>query len=165
MRFSLCGSYELYLFFFFKQKTSYEMRISDWSSDVCSSDLRRTQARRSAMPGADHGGDGLCGPRGRGTHPRGGRRRLCLEADFADALRRRGQRARRPGGITKPRSAVRALAALFESGPRPCRAQNKPLRADYLILASLNSTCLRTTGSYLRKLSFSVWLRGFFLVT
>src|SRR3546814_4533939 len=29
------------LFFFFKQKTAYEMRISDWSSDVCSSDLSR----------------------------------------------------------------------------------------------------------------------------
>src|SRR3546814_5482572 len=31
----ICGS-----IFFFKQKTAYEMRISDWSSDVCSSDLR-----------------------------------------------------------------------------------------------------------------------------
>src|SRR3546814_13040330 len=31
--------YELFVFFFFKQKTAYEMRISDWSSDVCSSDL------------------------------------------------------------------------------------------------------------------------------
>src|SRR3546814_8536228 len=30
---------ELLFFFFFKQKTAYEMRISDWSSDVCSSDL------------------------------------------------------------------------------------------------------------------------------
>src|SRR3546814_7632366 len=29
----------LMCFFFFKQKTAYEMRISDWSSDVCSSDL------------------------------------------------------------------------------------------------------------------------------
>src|SRR3546814_4143725 len=29
------------VFFFFKQKTAYEMRISDWSSDVCSSDLRK----------------------------------------------------------------------------------------------------------------------------
>src|SRR3546814_1093992 len=29
------------MFFFFKQKTAYEMRISDWSSDVCSSDLWR----------------------------------------------------------------------------------------------------------------------------
>src|SRR3546814_3579850 len=30
---------EFLLLFFFKQKTAYEMRISDWSSDVCSSDL------------------------------------------------------------------------------------------------------------------------------
>src|SRR3546814_1112241 len=30
------------IFFFFKQKTAYEMRISDWSSDVCSSDLAPT---------------------------------------------------------------------------------------------------------------------------
>src|SRR3546814_1305662 len=30
-----------FFIFFFKQKTAYEMRISDWSSDVCSSDLRR----------------------------------------------------------------------------------------------------------------------------
>src|SRR3546814_20743711 len=29
----------VFVFFFFKQKTAYEMRISDWSSDVCSSDL------------------------------------------------------------------------------------------------------------------------------
>src|SRR3546814_2016478 len=29
----------VFIFFFFKQKTAYEMRISDWSSDVCSSDL------------------------------------------------------------------------------------------------------------------------------
>src|SRR3546814_2084586 len=29
-------------FFFFKQKTAYEMRISDWSSDVCSSDLTKS---------------------------------------------------------------------------------------------------------------------------
>src|SRR3546814_3285200 len=35
MRYCLCS-----LFFFFKQKTAYELRISDWSSDVCSSDLR-----------------------------------------------------------------------------------------------------------------------------
>src|SRR3546814_9739390 len=31
--------YAVLVFFFFKQKTAYEMRISDWSSDVCSSDL------------------------------------------------------------------------------------------------------------------------------
>src|SRR3546814_3098638 len=33
-----------FVFFFFKQKTAYEMRISDWSSDVCSSDLRSRAA-------------------------------------------------------------------------------------------------------------------------
>src|SRR3546814_4141532 len=32
-------------FFFFKQKTAYEMRISDWSSDVCSSDLSDAKAK------------------------------------------------------------------------------------------------------------------------
>src|SRR3546814_4757776 len=31
----------IFIFCFFKQKTAYEMRISDWSSDVCSSDLTR----------------------------------------------------------------------------------------------------------------------------
>src|SRR3546814_14263304 len=49
--------------FFFKQKTAYEMRISDWSSDVCSSDLLvgpscRGRASPCAMCGA-----GPCGPR------------------------------------------------------------------------------------------------------
>src|SRR3546814_6526004 len=33
-----------FVVFFFKQKTAYEMRISDWSSDVCSSDLERNNA-------------------------------------------------------------------------------------------------------------------------
>src|SRR3546814_7988741 len=37
--------------FFFKQKTAYELRISDWSSDVCSSDLR---ARLSIEAGGTH---------------------------------------------------------------------------------------------------------------
>src|SRR3546814_18916822 len=35
----------LIIFVFFKQKTAYEMRISDWSSDVCSSDLTRKSQR------------------------------------------------------------------------------------------------------------------------
>src|SRR3546814_16337820 len=37
------------IFFFFKQKTAYEMRISDWSSDVCSSDI--TKLQRSSPDG------------------------------------------------------------------------------------------------------------------
>src|SRR3546814_327241 len=43
-----------YFFFFFKQKTAYEMRISDWSSDVCSSDLAITLIE-STKP--DHTGE------------------------------------------------------------------------------------------------------------
>src|SRR3546814_8308338 len=38
-------------FFFFKQKTAYEMRISDWSSDVCSSDLAADDRVRTAGDG------------------------------------------------------------------------------------------------------------------
>src|SRR3546814_20791703 len=37
---------------FFKQKTAYEMRISDWSSDVCSSDLRRVIMLSMCLSGA-----------------------------------------------------------------------------------------------------------------
>src|SRR3546814_6233900 len=68
-------------FFFFKQKTAYEMRISDWSSDVCSSDLtalhppgagprvrvlRRLQRRlehihrQPARPGRERRGPTVC---------------------------------------------------------------------------------------------------------
>src|SRR3546814_4546826 len=39
------------MFFFFKQKTAYEMRISDWSSDVCSSDLRASMLKRLTKSG------------------------------------------------------------------------------------------------------------------
>src|SRR3546814_2343113 len=41
----------MFVLFFFKQKTAYEMRISDWSSDVCSSDLVAAYAPRSSTPG------------------------------------------------------------------------------------------------------------------
>src|SRR3546814_3349961 len=43
----ICVSFLYYFVFFFKQKTAYEMRISDWSSDVCSSDLE--EERRQEM--------------------------------------------------------------------------------------------------------------------
>src|SRR3546814_1040044 len=59
-------------FFFFKQKTAYEMRISDWSSDVCSSDLAdlrvaqfdpvvRAVVADDAGDGAEHRTGGLVG--------------------------------------------------------------------------------------------------------
>src|SRR3546814_4971623 len=42
------------LFFFFKQKTAYEMRISDWSSDVCSSDLQEETVDTYALAVAEN---------------------------------------------------------------------------------------------------------------
>src|SRR3546814_7067977 len=91
-------------FFFFKQKTAYEMRISDWSSDVCSSDLQAERAGRggggtgrgtggapgrvAATPdrrvhpaigrvGGDAALAGAAGSAGPGTDRRGQGRRLC----------------------------------------------------------------------------------------
>src|SRR3546814_4001929 len=43
-----------YFMFFFKQKTAYEMRISDWSSDVCSSDLRCGGSRAGSASARVH---------------------------------------------------------------------------------------------------------------
>src|SRR3546814_2510773 len=56
-----CNIYFLGLFFFFKQKTAYEMRISDWSSDVCSSDLSKP-TMISNVPGIWAIGDVIPGP-------------------------------------------------------------------------------------------------------
>src|SRR3546814_5323862 len=53
----LCREWTVCCFiFFFKQKTAYEMRISDWSSDVCSSDLHRlAHSRGDALLGSELG--------------------------------------------------------------------------------------------------------------
>src|SRR3546814_4088255 len=59
-----CLCLYLVFFFFFKQKTAYEMRISDWSSDVCSSDLfvgQQWQLRELRRAGeSGRGGDVVC---------------------------------------------------------------------------------------------------------
>src|SRR3546814_9836393 len=65
--FALLGVYDivgLYVeLFFFKQKTAYGMRISDWSSDVCSSDLDRAQLGdgRLVARAVEHADDDLFG--------------------------------------------------------------------------------------------------------
>src|SRR3546814_16878739 len=63
----------IFSFFFFKQKTAYEMRISDWSSDVCSSDL--LCRRQDGIAAGGRGGDPALllplrhdRPRGAGGH-------------------------------------------------------------------------------------------------
>src|SRR3546814_4671607 len=57
----------LLFFFFFKQKTAYEMRISDWSSDVCSSDLIITD--QGTPDYGDH--NGPYGPMYKAMHTNG----------------------------------------------------------------------------------------------
>src|SRR3546814_13432465 len=51
-------------FFFFKQKTAYEMRISDWSSDVCSSDLENHPLERCGCLGLGEEGGNIVGDAG-----------------------------------------------------------------------------------------------------
>src|SRR3546814_7954188 len=73
-------------FFFFKQKTAYEMRISDWSSDVCSSDLRR--------PAPAGGAGARAGRRAEGAAARRAARRPRSEAARADEIGRASCRER-----------------------------------------------------------------------
>src|SRR3546814_6147328 len=59
----ICVFVSRLFFFFFKQKTAYEMRISDWSSDVCSSDLApRIDPSAFIAPGCRIIGDVEIGP-------------------------------------------------------------------------------------------------------
>src|SRR3546814_1875079 len=54
----MCIVFYVFVFFFFKQNTAYDMRISDWSSDVCSSDLLRARTRTNEdrnQAGENHG--------------------------------------------------------------------------------------------------------------
>src|SRR3546814_10845355 len=91
----------LCLFFFFKQKTAYEMRISDWSSDVCSSDLEP----RAAFCGlcADGRGGAACA----GDAARGAERDRPLFGGGGGAVRRHD---RGDAGLHRPDGA-RALRA------------------------------------------------------
>src|SRR3546814_3361604 len=79
------------LFFFFKQKTAYEMRISDWSADVCSSDLRdqpQGQPRHRQAPSEAVGQDR---PEGAGCHGPGAADQL-LAAELGEQIVRSEER-------------------------------------------------------------------------
>src|SRR3546814_7820059 len=76
--------YLIWFFFFFKQKTAYEMRISDWSSDVCSSDLRIAERHSRYIESLNHADRSRAGGTRRGVPTIGtqcielkGRRRVC----------------------------------------------------------------------------------------
>src|SRR3546814_3676729 len=94
--------------FFFKQKTAYEMRISDWSSDVCSSDLFSTPASAQLLGGSGGLGGGLGGTiggtLGNPTGPIGGT--LGTASDITGSGRGDAQVDRRPGRVQARKSVV-----------------------------------------------------------
>src|SRR3546814_7757450 len=79
----MCVCLVVLFVFFFKQKTAYEMRISDWSSDVCSSDPRRLM---QAAEGEIHPRMGNRQDRGRSIGIRKHRIRWYAAASFAALL-------------------------------------------------------------------------------
>src|SRR3546814_20896609 len=77
---------QIYVFvFFFKQKTAYEMRISDWSSDVCSSDLLSRSTSHSAADWSSAGKDN------RMSAEAGPCSRICPVSRMARHERKRGR--------------------------------------------------------------------------
>src|SRR3546814_1882721 len=72
------------MFFFFKQKTAYEMRISDWSSDVCSSDLPASMCsnRSATRPPSGRLRPSPCRQRSAARRPRGVQADLRAASDW-----------------------------------------------------------------------------------
>src|SRR3546814_6277062 len=118
------------VFFVFKQKTAYEMRISDWSSDVCSSDLlhqnphRYDHCRLSVWTLRGHRPRAL--PRlaqkqdrpDRANPPRANRR---FRAGRSDSRARNGSgippSSRRSAGVREPRAVPRGESSRSEEHP------------------------------------------------
>src|SRR3546814_15429948 len=95
--------------FFFKQKTAYEMRISDWSSDVCSSDLPASKSERGRPGSHDPRSPLVRGQERRNAGTTGvgtgifGPVRVRVQADSTAGRRRRRAASRRgDGGLEAP---------------------------------------------------------------
>src|SRR3546814_7101333 len=105
------------MFFFFKQKTAYEMRISDWSSDVCSSDLVHPLEIEGEVERLAHAGVGelrLAAVEEPGLHAR---RRAVLQHRAPDPAGIEGRPALVAGG-PEPRGDLLALIVFAgEKGP------------------------------------------------
>src|SRR3546814_7485195 len=94
MSFLFVYSSMLFFVFFFKQKTAYEMRISDWSSDVCSSDLKSAFVTRKIA--------------------RRARQRPDRHRKLGALLRRRYHRRMDIGLARDGRGAAKAVGDMFE---------------------------------------------------
>src|SRR3546814_5562361 len=124
-------------FFFFKQKTAYEMRISDWSSDVCSSDLNKRpwnlpQPNDRPAPAANPAPARIAGR----AAPQAGDRKTIVTAKWWDAkgprtieLGAKGQAERSEEHTSELQSLMRISYAVF------ClkkKRKNTPLTSSYL---------------------------------
>src|SRR3546814_4300077 len=92
------------LIFLFKQKTAYEMRISDWSSDVCSSDLGQHHHRHVRIAAQDRGN--MVGPQGAGHR----------QVDHRDIGQRRGVELRVQFGHGHGLDELDIIVELLEFG-------------------------------------------------
>src|SRR3546814_7948996 len=116
------------LCFFVKQKTAYERRISDWSSDVCSSDLGLEQITEAAEAGA---GEGFAGIAAAYLRPEVAEaRRLLAELHLAS---RRDQRLAHLLGEWHQTEAARAAALLGDRLGHPAAT----VKALFLMLLCL----------------------------
>src|SRR3546814_7855891 len=107
-------------FFFFKQKTAYEMRISDWSSDVCSSDLIDAEpAPRAAVSVEDSGNPLLQAHRLAFSYPT--RRRSWLQREARPV-----QRALAELSFRIARGETLGLVGESEIGRASCRGRVWP---------------------------------------
>src|SRR3546814_8857019 len=116
---SCCG-----VFFFFKQKTAYEMRISDWSSDVCSSDLPRARSARASR---------------RNSRPPRGPSPACPECP----TRRRGCNI-----SCRPSTAARAHRRLSRSPKAGRRSEEHTSELQSLMRISYAVFCLKKKNNY-----------------
>src|SRR3546814_15915122 len=107
----------LLYFFFFKQKTAYEMRISDWSSDVCSSDLRQSGRRRLGRGRLPVHGRAGRNPDGADHHD--AQRTGCGAGRVGRGAGRRGVSAQRR--VLGAQCQLAALSALAHSDGGPLR--------------------------------------------
>src|SRR3546814_8866480 len=127
-------------FFFVKQKTAYDMRISDWSSDVCSSDLR-------AWPVA---GAADRGQRRRTAVVRGPRRRRCALPDrvAGGGGARLSATSDATRGTPKPVGAASAASFWFAMRRPPkargCRSEENTSELQSLMRISYAVFCLKT---------------------
>src|SRR3546814_1385305 len=130
----------MFVFFFFKQKTAYEMRISDWSSDVCSSDLQDGSGQ-SCSPGDGRGGN---------PTPESRRRRTRNRCGSSDAGSRIRQDEREPRSI-RPRSrrdSAQALSGLPRRSPQSRRrSEEHTSELQSLMRISYAVFCLKTKNN------------------